>query len=177
MGTPCNRMPSGEDRSAGAATNRDNNEAAGECHVIAPPKVPTLPGSRPPPKCALLQPGRYIGYAPPWAQRAWQTRPGDTLGMVRAVFASRCCGYAVRPSAEALARALHPDAPQTPTIGEPAVRAWLTEATREEIVEAWLQGAYPIHTLVAALHTHPVRREDMDLVATLNTRQRPLRGE
>ena len=51
------------------------------------------------------------------------------------------------------------------------------EATREEIVEAWLQGASPIHTLVAALHTHPVRREDWDLVATLNTRQRPLRGE
>ena len=47
----------------------------------------------------------------------------------------------------------------------------------EKIVEAWLQGAYPIHTLVAALHTHPVRREDMDLVATLNTRQRSLRGE
>ena len=145
--------------------------------MIAPPQAPIPPGSRPPPKCTLLQPGRYIGYAPPWAQRAWQTRPGDTLGMVRAVFASRCCGYSVRPSAEALARALHPDAPQTPTIGEPAVRAWLTEATREEIVEAWLQGAYPIHTLVAALHTHPVRREDMDLVATLNTRQRPLRGE
>ena len=145
--------------------------------MIAPPEAPTLPGSRPPPKCALHRPERYIGYAPPWAQRAWQTRPGDTLGMVRAVFASRCCGYAVRPSAEALATALHPAAPQTPTIGEPAVRAWLTEATREEIVEAWLQGAYPIHTLVAALHTHPVRREDMDLVGTLNTRQRPLRGE
>ena len=145
--------------------------------MIVPPKVATPPGSRPPPKCALLPPERYIGYAPPWAQRAWQTRPGDTLGMVRAVFASRCCGYAVRPSAEALAKALHPDAPQPPTIGDPAVRAWLTEATREEIVEAWLQGAYPIHTLVAALQTHPVRREDMDLVATLNTRQRPLHGE
>ena len=152
--------------------------------MIAPPKVSTPPGSRPPPKCALLPPERYIGYAPPWAQRAWQTRPGDTLGMVRAVFASRCCGYAVRPSAEALARALRPDAPQPPTVGDPAVRAWLTEAKREEIVEAWLQGACPVHTLVAALHTHPVRREDTDLVATLNRRprglavvERPLRGD
>ena len=128
-GTPCNRRASGEDRPADAATNRDDNEAAGESHMIAPPRVSTPPGSRPPPRCALLRPERYIGYAPPWAQRAWQTRPGATLGMVRAVFASRCCGYAVRPSAEALARALRPDAPQPLTIGDPAVRAWLTEVS------------------------------------------------
>ena len=53
---------------------RDNNETVGECHMIAPLDVPTAPGSRPPTKCVLLRPDRYIGYAPRWAQRAWQTR-------------------------------------------------------------------------------------------------------
>ena len=76
------------------------------------------------------------------------------MDRIEGVFASRLCGMANPPTAADLASAMDAAAGGRPLTEreEHAVWTWLNECTTAELVAAWLDGAYAMRTLVAAMH-------------------------
>lgn len=80
--------------------------------------------------------------------------PGTPRGRhalaVRLRLASGCAGWKRRPAAEEFYDAVRADRPTERQAS--IIRMWGTEATTAEIIEAWVQHAYTLRQLVAALH-------------------------
>ena len=69
---------------------------------------------------------------------------------VRLRLASGCAGWKRRPTAEEFYDAVRAERPTERQAS--IIRMWGTEATTGEIIEAWVQHAYTLRELVAALH-------------------------
>ena len=80
--------------------------------------------------------------------------PGTPRGRhARAVqrrLASGCAGWKRRPTAEEFYDAVRAEQPTERQAG--IIRMWGAEATAGELIEAWVQHAYTLRELVAALH-------------------------
>ena len=113
------------------------------------------------PAQVLGPPEAYAGYA----DRPTRPEAHPTTTVARVV-ATRCAGYATRPTPEEVCESLS-SADKARGCPFPA-QVWLSEATLPEIMDSWLEGAYPLDALAAALHDHALRREDAELLAWLN---------
>ena len=80
--------------------------------------------------------------------------PGTPRGRyalaVRRRLASGCAGWKRRPTAEEFYDAVRAEQPTERQAS--IVRMWGAEATAGELIEAWVQRAYTLRQLVAALH-------------------------
>ena len=125
------------------------------------------------PPQTLAPANAYRGYV----ERSFAAPPpphtplGSPSPTVRRVLATRCAGYAAKPTPEEVCRCLT-SIERARGCPSPA-RAWLTEASLEEIIDAWLEGAYRLDALAEALRVHPTRRNDRELLAWLNTLKQP----
>lgn len=120
------------------------------------------------PKQDLGPPSAYVGYV----DRSYGEAPSTPAGThptptVARVLRTRGAGYPSPPSPEDVTDALS-CVEKAQGCPEPA-NIWLIEATLPEIMDGWLEGAYRLDALVAALHGHPMRSQDEELVAWLNT--------
>ena len=69
---------------------------------------------------------------------------------VRLRLASGCAGWKRRPTAEEFYDAVRAEQPTERQAS--IIRMWGAEATAPELIEAWVQQAYTLRQLVAALH-------------------------
>ena len=80
--------------------------------------------------------------------------PGTPRGRhapaVRLRLASSCAGWKRRPTAEEFYDAVRAEQPTERQAS--IIRMWGTEATTGDIIEAWVQRAYTLRQIVAALH-------------------------
>ena len=63
---------------------------------------------------------------------------------------SSCAGWPRMPTGEELYEALHAEHPDA--YQQAAVGMWANEATEAEIMDGWIQEAYTLRELVAAMH-------------------------
>ena len=96
---------------------------------------------------------RLLKLLPPEAFNAERPRGPHPLDRVEGTFTSRLNGVADPPTAADLASAMDGACTRPLTEREErAVWTWLNEATTAELVHAWLDGAYALRELVAAMH-------------------------
>ena len=79
-----------------------------------------------------------------------ETPRGRHAGAVHHRIMSSCAGWAERPTAGEFYDAVRASRPTDRQ--QAIVRMWGTEATLEDLVEAWAQQAYTFRQLVRALH-------------------------
>ena len=96
---------------------------------------------------------RLLKLLPPEAFSAETPRGPHPLDRVEGTFTSRLNGMANPPTAADLASAMDGATNRPLTEREEhAVWTWLNECTTADLVEAYLDGAYAMRTLVAAMH-------------------------
>ena len=78
------------------------------------------------------------------------TPSGRHACAVQRRLASGCAGWKQRPTAEEFYDAVRAERPTNRQAG--IIRMWGAEATAGELIEAWVQRAYTLRELVAALH-------------------------
>ena len=97
-----------------------------------------------------------IGDLAPGARN--DTPPGLRREKSRALarrIASSCAGHAQPPSPPELYQAFHT---ATPTErGAAVLRMWMTEASKEELIDAWIDHCYTWRELAAACRRHGIR--------------------
>ena len=95
-----------------------------------------------------------LALLPPEAFSAHTPRGPRPLDRIQGVFASRLGGMTNPPTAQDLASAMASAAGGRPLTDteELAAWTWLIECTTAELVTAWLDGAYAMRTLIAAMH-------------------------
>ena len=117
---------------------------------------------KPVPYCRLLPPEAFPE-EPFHAQHV--PDPGDHP-VVGTIMASHCSGGRYRPEPADLFRGMKSATPSP--VERAAIRTWLCEATKVEILEALCVGVYSARDLAAKLHEHGWGESRYDLARTLN---------
>ena len=91
-----------------------------------------------------------------WHARHNPAQIGAASRAVRVRLASSCNGWARKPSSEEFYEAIRAT---TPTRRQVAIiHTWIREGEREELLEAWAEGAYSWRELAQAIHRAGLER-------------------